>query len=186
MFLLAIPQELTLLTDVGVYYPIGPTFCGAELLIISEARPQPRRGGRWRVWLWRASADGHLTSPLPFWDLGTRGGGRLGPAPWGPLEEVVGLFLPALFDLVVRALEGHLGVLDDWMCSGPLEGGRERAWERRVSSHRGRPKSLVSGPRLAGAALTRVWLGVCVTRGLCVGVGECVTVRRVCGSQALG
>lgn len=76
MFLLAIPQELTLLTDVGVYYPIGPMFCGAELLIISEARPQPRRGGRWRVWLWRASADGHLASPLPFWDLGTRGGRR--------------------------------------------------------------------------------------------------------------
>lgn len=55
MFLLAIPWEPALLTDVGVYYPIGPAFRGAELLIISEAQPQPRRGGRWRVWLWAAS-----------------------------------------------------------------------------------------------------------------------------------
>lgn len=46
MFLLAIPWEPALLTDVGVYYPIGPAFRGAELLIISEAQPQPRRGGR--------------------------------------------------------------------------------------------------------------------------------------------
>lgn len=99
-----------------------------------------------------------LHSPSGTWGLvGAGAAGRLGPAPWGSLEEVVGLFLPALFDLVVRAPEGHLGVLDDWVCSGPLEGGRERAWER--------PKSLVSGLRLAGSALAGVWLGVCVTGG---------------------
>lgn len=116
-----------------------------------------------------------LHSPSGTWGLvGAGAAGRLGPALWGSLEEVVGLFLPALFDLVVRAPEGHLGVLDDWVCSGWTGKGLGEA-------------QVVSVRTTPGRVRARWGVAGCLCdRGLCAGVGEGVTVRHVCGSQALG
>lgn len=85
-----------LLTDVGVYYPTGTTFCSSELLIISEAQCCARSG----TWL-RATLGGlgrflpaaaPVPAPLPWVPAGTAALGATKPVfgvpePKIPMEQ---------------------------------------------------------------------------------------------------